>query len=606
MTELTLAQVRSFGSEGEHLEPTRIAYLNEILAYTISVSTKNYLRDLTVGLMENTHIPIDTIRHFISKLPPAVFTVRNRNRRQLIYDAITKRCAAVDTILARCPLMVLASRDSNGMTPFHYACRHGSIIDIVAIGTRTPRSSLERSSRSGRSPIVDAILSRRGPTVVEAILKFTSDTLLWQTTDRVGFCVFHLVMLSDDDVNTDRILDRVTKLSDLIDHETGRSIIHTAMDNEMPLAYVIKLLGHLQRRCPNLLGDLLNLPSTNIDDPDDIFILTSHCRPVADAIIASIPPSRMHDTLTRRRGLCLATVFHISAEYPYAFVQLVHHGVQCGIHIKDMLTHEGHVSGTVMHAVAEGSFTNFNAVITQISVNCSMTTIIDAMFVSRPHDDQFAFECLRSVRDFDDFMNATAVHSPEYIRGETYRYPIIRHAIRIGSMAVISGDVFAQLGDATVRRVLDDVRMYTECDDKVILIAAQSFRTWNAPLGDVMRHIVPRVNPRNVSAKTERALLIACSHGLCRHGNPNEVLGRRQVIGLIHSLCVRVRAIRNWRRVRSYTRTRWFVNWWFELAARPSYAPGGCICIATQACAMSIMEDEVPEPCGHIDKKNHL
>ena len=591
LTQLTqLTQVRSFGNDGEHMVPSRIASMDEWLSSIIHICTNAALRDVAVGLMENTNVPIDTIRHFVQKLPPAIFAVRNRNRRSLLFDAISKRSAVVPSVLVRSSRMMLSSRDSNGMTPFHFACRHGSIVDIVAIGGATPPGARDRLSRAGRSPIVDAILSRRGPNVVAAILPFTSDTSLWQITDRLGLGVFHLVVLTNDDANADRILDRVTCVSDLLDSETGRSVIHTALDNDMPHQHVINLIGHLRRRCPAVLADLLNRPSTHIDDADDLFILTSHCRPVADCLIAAIPPCRMHETLTRSRGLCRDNVFHISAQYPYAFVQLMGHGVRCGVPVRAMMSSEGHAAGTPMHAVAEGSFANFSSVIADMHVHCDMATIIGALFVMRPYDQQFAFECLRSVRDFDDFLNATAAHSPLHLRGDTFRQPIIRHAIRIGSMAVISGHIFAQLGDDEARRAVDDVRAYTERDDAMILIAAQSVRTWNGHLCDVMRSIMPHVNPRNVSAKTERALLVACSNGICRHGSHADAVARREVIGLMHRLCLKVSAIRRWRRVRDYTRTRWFVNWWVELAARLSYAPGGCQCIANQACAMSIME----------------
>ena len=218
MEPLTTTDIRAFGHGADQDHPLhnpntpqtnayRIAKLTETLASALSTHTNDELCALAVILMENHRVPITTVRTFLRNLPKGVFAMRVRNRRTILYSAITTRGAVVPDILDLSPVRVLATGDSNGMTPFHFACRHGTANDITAIGTITPHSSRDRMSRAGRSPLVEAILLLRGSSIIDAILPFVSHTNLWQTKDRFGLCVLHVAICSDDDFTVNHILD---------------------------------------------------------------------------------------------------------------------------------------------------------------------------------------------------------------------------------------------------------------------------------------------------------------------------------------------------------------------------------------------------------------
>lgn len=598
MDPITATEVRSFGDTHENdiqqnqTAPTcRLAKLTARLVSAISTHTNEELHTIAIILMENHSVPITTVRTFLHHLPVAIFAMRKCNRRTILYNAITSRGAIVPDILHLSPARVLSSGDSNGMTPFHFACRHGSINDIQNIGALTPQASLERLSRAGRSPLVEAICLQRGTSTVDAVMNFVSHANLWQTKDRFGLCVLHVAICADDNYAVNRILDRTVAVSDLIDALTGRSIINTAMDTEMPIIYVINLIAHLKRKCPAILADLMNVSSVLMTDAVDLFHRTLHCRPVADALIAAIPNDRMHETLSRQRGLCHSTIFHLAAEYPFAYVQLVGHGARFGISTHDMLSSPGRITGTPMHAVADGCFNNFNSVVADINLHCDLSDILNAMFVQRPHDNLYPFECLRNVTDFDYFLNLTISRAVDLMRAPNHRIAIIRHAVRIGSLSVVTGRIFAQLDATHEAAAAAEVHAYAARDDSLLYIAAQSFSAWHGPVCDIMFRVLSHVNPRHVTPKTERALLLACAQNIFRDNYANEIVDRFCAIGAMHTLCMRVSAIRRWRNVRAYVIRRWLLNWWVERATRQKYAPGGCVFVLNQEDAMSLFEE---------------
>lgn len=583
-----LTQIKSFGDNGEQKCESDVASLNSALASCALTYTTHDLYCIVLAMLKNHRIPVASVRNFIHSLNEAVFGHRGLGRRSLVYEAILHRSAVVPDILQVSPSRVLISGDSNGMTPFHYACKHGSPQDIESVGNMTPHAALDKVSRLSRTPIVEAILSLRGASVVEAVMPFTSHDNVWHKKDTSGLCAIHVAVCSNDDFSTNRILDRVVSMRDFIDRITGRSIINVAMDTDMPMHSIVSLVGHLHRKCPDILADLMNESSIRLTDPIDIFLRTMHCRPVADALLAAIPPSRMHETLTRRRGLCSSTVFHFAADYPYSFVQLVGHGSRCGIPAHEMLSAEGHMSGTPMHAVAEGSFTNFNYIVSDLNLYCDITCIIRAMFAFRTFDRIFAFECLRNLRDFEHFIKLTVTKSPAMLHAIAHRQAIIRHAVRLGSCDVINGKAFTVQGEEAITNAAAEVTSYIQQDDTLLGIAAQAYSATNERSCNIILTILSRTNPRHVTPATERALLLACSQNIFTDIHSIDLKYTDSASCAMHYMRTSVRSIKRWRIMRTFIRTRWLVNWWVERATQSRYAPGGSVYESTKKTAMAV------------------
>lgn len=569
--------VRTFGRDSD----TSSTQLHNLLKSSIAKQSHNELRELASAVIANHMVPIDIAREFLTDIPAPVFSMRSKTRRTILYEALSTREAAIATILNRTPERVMTSVDSNGMTPYHYACRHGSVASISTTGNRTPHDAREKLSRSGRTPLMEGVILLRGSSVIEAIMPFTSHTNLWHARDKYGLCVLHIAMCATDDYAVNQILDRLESVADIYDNLTGRSIISTAMDTDMPLVHVVNLIGSMMQRCPNILGDLMNASSSKTTDPVDIFQHTMHSSHVTDALIAAIPESRMHETLTRRRGLCSSTIFHIAADYPIAFIRLFGRGVCCGITPQEMLSTQGSITGTPMHAIADWCYSNLKDVVADLRIHCSLAHIVQAMFVVRPYDQLYAFECLRDNRDFDHFLQLTIACTPAKLWVTTHRLALVRHAVRVGSDSVLQGEFAHDLNNATV------------CGAHELLhIAAHSFASGNRQLYTILLKILSLVHPRNVSTATERSLLVACNmHTFCFNNSVDELNDRNRALDAMVEICRRVRAIRSWRRLRHYVQLRWLVNWWFEQTNRIDYAPPeGAVFVANRDRAMSLIQ----------------
>jgi len=575
--------VRAFGRFGEIGEiGAASAKLREVLKFAVTAKANAYLSELASEVIANETVPISEVRYFLLNIPSLVLPMRTKGRRTILYEVIHARDALVIDILHRTPGRVLTSVDSNGMTPYHYACRHGSAESIISIGTLTPEDARARLSRTGRSPLMEALYVLRGSSIIGAIVDLTSNANLWQTRDRYGMCVLHYAVCSGDAATINKLLDRVESVSDLIDETTGRSVISTAMDTEMSLAQIVNLVGCMKRRCPGVLGDLLNSSSVKITDAVDIFQRTINSAPVVDTLIMAIPPDRMFETLSRRRGLSSSTIFHITATYPFAFVKLVGFGVSCGMSSSEMFSVFDSVSGTPMHILADWCYANLCDVVSELNMHCDMCTIVHALFVSRSFDMVYAFECLRTVRDLDYLLELALSCAPELMAVARVRSAIVRHAVRVGSNAVFTGPFRADLENAISRE-----------SHEILQTASQSVARGNGNV-NVIILILKRINPRDVSPQTERDLLLACTLTTCGAHWVHDFQLRDSALFALHTMCQRVRAIRRWRNLRQYVKTRWFVIWWFEEAARLSYAPGGAIFIQNRNCVMSLVADDAP------------